>query len=282
VTPDSIGIMVVLVFGAGTDYALLLIARYREELHRHRDRYTAMAVALRRSFPAILASAGTVTVGMLCLLAAQMNDVRGLGPVAATGIVVTFAVMTTLLPALLVLLGRWVFWPFIPRYLAATGGEVVRPRRIWRTVATAIGRRPRRIWMVTTLALVALSFGVLGLRIGQPPDQTYTTEVGSVVGQRLIDEHYAGGTTSPEQIIAAAASADHVVAAAGAVDGVATARQTGVSADGRWVRVDAVLRPSVRRRCCFRRSGTQPSSRPCRSTGTCSWSPSASTTRSSS
>jgi RND superfamily putative drug exporter len=114
VTDSSSGIMLVLVFGAGTDYALLIIARYREELRRHADRYAAMAVAWRRSFPAILASAATITVGLLCLLAGQMNSVRGLGPVAATGIVVTLAVVTTFMPALLVILGRWMFWPFIP------------------------------------------------------------------------------------------------------------------------------------------------------------------------
>jgi putative drug exporter of the RND superfamily len=241
ITGDASGMMVVLVFGAGTDYALLLIARYREELHRHADRYTAMAVALRRSFPAILASAGTVTVGMLCLLAAHMNDVRGLGPVAATGIVIAFAVMTTLLPALLVLLGRWVFWPFVPRYVPGTGASMAQQHGIWRRVADTVGRRPRVIWIAATLALVALSSGVFGLRAGQAADQAYTTEVGSVVGQRLIDEHYASGTSNPARLIAAADHADEVVAAAAAVEGVAQTRQSGVSADGRWARIEAVL-----------------------------------------
>ena len=241
VTDASSGIMVVLVFGAGTDYALLLIARYREELRRHADRYAAMAVAWRRSSPAILASAATATVGMLCLLAGQMNGIRGLGPVAAAGIAVAFAVMTTLLPVLLVLLGRWMFWPFIPRYSPAAGADVERQHGIWRRLAGTIGRRPRAIWTVTTLVLVALAFGGFGLRFGQPADGVYTTEVGSVVGQRLIGQHYPGGTSYPAQIIAAAGSAAGVVAAAAAVDGVATARQVDASADGRWVRVDAVL-----------------------------------------
>jgi RND superfamily putative drug exporter len=241
VTGDSTGMMVVLVFGAGTDYALLLIARYREELRRHANRFTAMAVALRRSFPATLASAGTVTVGMLCLLAAQMNDVRGLGPVEAVGIVVAFAVMTTFLPALLALLGRWVFWPFVPRYVPNAVDDVPQRHGIWHRAAELIDRRPRRLWVASTLALVALAFGVFGLRLGQPADQSYTKDVGSVVGQRLIDEHYAGGASSPAQIIAAAATADQIVTAAVAVDGVAGAKQTGVSPDGRWARVEAVL-----------------------------------------
>ncbi len=255
VTDADSGIMLVLVFGAGTDYALLLIARYREELRRHADRYAAMAVAWRRSFPAILASAGTVTIGLLCLLAGRMNGVRGLGPVGAAGIVVTLAVTTTLLPALLVILGRWMFWPFVPRYSPATAAGVApqltsadwAPLRqatrhgIWRRLAEAIGRRPRAIWTVTTLVLAALALGVFGLRFGQPADGVYTTEVGSVAGQRLIGEHYPSGTSYPARVSTAAGSADGVVAAAAAVDGVATATRVDASADGRWVRVEAVL-----------------------------------------
>ena len=103
-----------LVFGAGTDYALLLVARYREELRRHDDRHEAMAVALHRAGPAIIASGATVVIGMLCLLFAETNSTQGLGPVAAIGIVVALAVMLTLLPALLVTVGRWVFWPVRP------------------------------------------------------------------------------------------------------------------------------------------------------------------------
>jgi RND superfamily putative drug exporter len=241
VTSASIGIMVVMVFGAGTDYALLLIARYREELHRDADRHTAMAIAWRRSFPAVLASAAAVIIGLLCLLAAQNNDVRGFGPVAAAGITVALAVMTTLLPAALVLLGRWVFWPFIPRYASAAGSDVSAQHGTWRWLAATIGRRPRAIWVVTTLALVGLAFGVFGLRFGQPADEMYTKDVGSVVGQRLVEEHYPSGTSSPAQIIASARSADEVAIAAGAVDGVASARQAGISADGRWVRIEAVF-----------------------------------------
>ncbi|MEJ7832658.1 MAG: MMPL family transporter, partial [Nocardioides sp.] len=111
VNGQSQGILTVLVIGAGTDYALLLVARYREELRRHDDRHKAMASALHRAFPAIVASAGTVVVGMLCLLFADMNSTAGLGPVNAIGVAVTFVAMVTLLPALLVIFGRWIFWP---------------------------------------------------------------------------------------------------------------------------------------------------------------------------
>ncbi|MET7420144.1 MMPL family transporter [Dactylosporangium sp. NPDC005555] len=237
VTPDNTTIMTVLVFGAGTDYALLLIARYREELHRHEDRTTAMTVAVRRSFPAILASAATVTIGVLCLLAAQMNDMRSFGPIAATGIIVSLAVMTTLLPAMLVLLGRWVFWPFVPRF-----GAVVPVRRGgWQRVAGFVGRRPRALWMATAVVLVLLGLGVSGLRLGQSSSQMYTGEVGSVLGQQLIERHYPGGTSAPAMLVAAASTVDDVVAAAKRVSGVADATATARSADGRWVRIAATL-----------------------------------------
>ncbi len=114
VNGQSAGILTVLVFGAGTDYALLLVARYREELRRHEDRHEAMALALHRAGPAVIASGATVVLSMLVLLAAEMNSTRGLGPVAAIGVAVALLAMMTLFPALLVIFGRWVFWPVIP------------------------------------------------------------------------------------------------------------------------------------------------------------------------
>ncbi len=126
VNGQSQAILSILVIGAGTDYALLLVARYREELGRHEDRHEAMAFALHRAAPAILASAGTVALGMLCLLFAEMSSTAGLGPVAAIGVGVTFLVMVTLLPALLVIFGRWIFWPKRPAY-SATTADVDRP-----------------------------------------------------------------------------------------------------------------------------------------------------------
>ena len=120
VNAQSAGILLVLVFGAGTDYALLLTARYREELRRHEDRHEAMAVALRRAGPAIIASAGTVIVSLLTLTIAELNSTKSLGPVLAIGVVVALLAMMTLLPALLVIFGRWLFWPVKPAY--GTGG----------------------------------------------------------------------------------------------------------------------------------------------------------------
>ena len=136
VNGQSQAIVSILVIGAGTDYALLLVARYREELRRHEDRHEAMAFALHRATPAIIASAGTVIVGMLCLTLAEMNSTAGLGPVAAIGVGVTLLAMITLLPALLVIFGRWMFWPFSPTFGSARahlerplgqGGQLDRP-----------------------------------------------------------------------------------------------------------------------------------------------------------
>jgi len=130
VNGQSGGILVVLVLGASTDYALLLVARYREELRRHQDRHQAMAVALHRAGPAIIASGLTVIIGMLCLMVAESNDISGLGPVAAIGVGVGLIAMITLLPALLVVCGRWVFWPIKPRY----GSPEPTSRGLWARV----------------------------------------------------------------------------------------------------------------------------------------------------
>src|SRR3954451_9437672 len=149
VNGQSQAIVSILVIGAGTDYALLLTARYREELRRHDDRHEAMAFALHRAAPAILASAATVVAGMLCLLFADMNSTAGLGPVTAIGVSVTYLVMITLLPALLVIFGRWMFWPKKPTF----GSDEPTSHGIWARVGAFIKPRPRQVWIMTALAL---------------------------------------------------------------------------------------------------------------------------------
>ena len=153
------GILLVLVFGAGTDYALLLTARYREELHRHEDKHEAMRIAVRQAGPGILASAGTVVAALLCLSFASVNSTAGLGPVGAMGVAVAATAMLTVLPALLLIGGRRAFWPFVPRLDHSDGtgkNEIAWRRGFWGRLGAWIERRHRAVWIVTTLALLAL------------------------------------------------------------------------------------------------------------------------------
>ena len=182
VNAQSAGILLVLVFGAGTDYALLLTARYREELRRHEDRHEAMAVALRRAGPAIVASAGTVIISLLALTIAELNSTKSLGPVLAIGIAVALLAMMTLLPALLVIFGRWLFWPVKPAY----GTEEPTTRGFWARVGRRIAVRPRVVWVVTALILGAMATGLFGLKAsGLTTAEGFRHTPDSVVGRRL-------------------------------------------------------------------------------------------------
>ncbi|MFJ1708217.1 MMPL family transporter [Kitasatospora sp. NPDC088346] len=217
VNAQSAGILIVLVLGAGTDYALLLTARYREELRRHEDRHEAMAFALHRAGPAILASSATVVASMLCLLIAEMNSTRGLGPVCAIGVLVALAAMLTLLPALLVICGRWVFWPVKPGYGTA---EPTRTGR-WAHVGAWIARKPRKVWIGTGLALAVCCIGLVSLNAnGLSTAGTFTGTPDSVVGQEVLVEHFPGGTGAPLTVISEAAPAEAVRAAAATTPGI--------------------------------------------------------------
>lgn len=218
VNAQSTGILTVLVFGAGTDYALLLVARYREELREHRDRHEAMAFALHRAGPAIVASAATVVVGMLCLLAADMNSTSGLGPVAAIGIAVGLAAMVTLLPALLVIVGRWVFWPVRPTF----GSEDHTATGVWAHVGGRIARRPRLTWAVTSLVLGVLALGTTTLNAnGLTNAEAFTDTPDSVVGERVIARHYPAGSGQPVDVVANASAAGEVRRAMAGTEGIA-------------------------------------------------------------
>ncbi|TQS43245.1 MMPL family transporter [Cryptosporangium phraense] len=235
VNGQSGGILTVLVFGAGTDYALLLISRYREELRRHADRYQAMALALRRTAPAVLASAGTVVVGLLCLLAADQNSTRSLGAVGAVGVAGAALVILTLLPALLVGFGRWVFWPLVPR----VGSE---PKNSgWGTVAAAVGRRPRLLWTSAVVFLLAMMVGLTTLTLGASDAQQYRTPPDSVRGQELVAKHFPAGSTEPTQVVAASGASDRVVAAARSTPGVSSVQAPVRSRDGGLVLVPVTL-----------------------------------------
>jgi len=222
VNAQSAGILTVLVFGAGTDYALLLVARYREELRRHQDRHEAMAVALHRAGPAIWASAATVMVGMLCLVFADMNSTSGLGPVAAIGVGVGLLAMVTLLPALLVICGRWVFWPVRPSYGSADHVET----SLWARVGAVIARRPRLTWVAASLVLGVLAMGTFGLKAdGLTNAAAFTSTPDSVIGEQVLARHFPAGTGQPVQVVAKAEKAAEVRAALAAVPGIGSVEQ---------------------------------------------------------
>ncbi|MFD6529436.1 MMPL family transporter [Streptomyces sp. NPDC060184] len=242
------GILSILVIGASTDYALLLTARFREELTRGGSRAAAALAALRRSAGAITASAATVALGLLALLLSDLTNNRALGPVGAIGIVCAVLSTLTFLPAVLVLTGRAAYWPAKPRPAdAATGGH-----GIWRRVAAFVDRAPRKVWAGTLLVLVACALFAPTLKSqGVPLDETFVNDAPSVSAQATLSEHFPGGSGNPAVIIARADRTDQVVAAARSTDGIAAV--TPVTASGRpgdgapvvvdgRVRIDATLK----------------------------------------
>jgi RND superfamily putative drug exporter len=199
VNGQSQAILGILVIGAGTDYALLLVARYREELRRHEDRHEAMAFALHRAAPAILASASTVVIGMLCLSFADLNSTAGLGPVLAVGVGITFLVMVTLLPALLVICGRWIFWPKRPTF----GSPEPTGTGFWAKVGRRIAPRPRLVWSITAGLLLVACLGLFKLDAsGLSTEETYTKEFDSIKGQALLVDHGLQDTSNTVQVVA--------------------------------------------------------------------------------
>ncbi|WAX76355.1 MMPL family transporter [Streptomyces sp. KMM 9044] len=232
-------ILMILCVGVGTDYALLLIARYREELHRHEDRHEAMRIAVRHSLPALAASAATVGVATLCLVFGSMNSTRGLGPVVAIGVAVVFLAMTSLLPALLVILGRWTFWPFVPRYAPGYDAGVEKEHGAWARVAQAVGRRPRLIWAASLGVLAVLAIGTTTVETGQTQAEQFTKTVDSVEGQRLLAEHFPAGSSAPADIYVPAGGADAALRTVQAVTGVESAATQRTA--GGWTHLTAVF-----------------------------------------
>jgi RND superfamily putative drug exporter len=217
VNGQSAGILTVLVFGAGTDYALLLVARYREELRRHEDRHEAMALALHRAGPAVLASGATVVLSMLVLLTAEMNSTSGLGPVAAIGVAVALLAMMSLFPALLVIFGRWIFWPVVPHL----GSPEPTERGVWARTGRRIARRPRMTWAVTALALAVCSLGLIQLRAeGIGNADAFTGKPDSITGQEVSARYFPAGSGDPLVIVSNQAQAVQVGRAVAGTQGV--------------------------------------------------------------
>ncbi|GIJ56010.1 MMPL family transporter [Virgisporangium aurantiacum] len=229
------GIVSVLVFGAGTDYALLLISRYREELHRTPDRRKAMVDALRGIGPAVVASAGTVILALLTLLFAVLTSNRTLGISAAIGVAVALLFGLVVLPAALVCMPRGIFWPLVPK---AGDGERA---GLWAAVGRGVARRPVAVLALAIVALGALSAGLVRTDIGLAQTEQFRTEVESVDGQEALGRHFPAGASQPVTVIADAAAADSVAAAAKRVDGVAAAGRVERSTDGRLAKIPVEL-----------------------------------------
>jgi putative drug exporter of the RND superfamily len=214
----SAAILTVLVLGAASDYALLLIHRYREELRHHDTVEEAMAAALRRTLPTLLASAGTVICAMICLLAAQSASLHGLGPVGAVGIAVALLAQITFLPALLLVCGRRVFWPQIPRQ-----GQVSREQsRVWSGVGARVARHPAQVAVVAVLLLGAACAGLAALYSDNNPVAQVKGDPGSVAGAQLLAEHFPSVDTAPLVLLAPPGQAAAAAAAARSTPGIGT------------------------------------------------------------
>ncbi|MGW2641730.1 MMPL family transporter [Streptomyces sp. NPDC001348] len=215
------GILSILVIGAATDYALLVTARCREELAAGRDSRAAARTALRRSAPAVLASAGTVALGLITLLLSDLTNNRALGPVGAVGIAAAVLSALTFLPAVLALLGRAAYWPAHPeRHAGATG--------LWRRVAALVDRAPRRVWALALAGLLVCSAGALTLDSrGVPLDETFVRDVPSVAAQQTLARHFPAGAGTPVVVLADAAAADGVARTVRATSGIAAVTATG-------------------------------------------------------
>lgn len=238
------GILSILVIGAATDYALLLAARYREELGaRDGDRFPAMRAALRQSFGPIVASAATVALGLLALLLSDLTNNRALGPVGAIGIACAVLAAVTFLPAVLVLLGRAAYWPARPK---ATTQDDAHP--VWRKVAALVDRAPRKVWAGSLAALFACAaFSFTLDSKGVPLDEIFVKDAPSVAAQARLSEHFPAGAGNPAVVITDAGAADKVRGAVEDVDGVDSAALFAIPgsarplvADGR-VRIDVTL-----------------------------------------
>ncbi|MFF0787797.1 MMPL family transporter [Streptomyces spiralis] len=234
VSGQSTGIMTVLVFGAGTDYALLLVSRYREELRRHERPYDAMRAALRGCGPAVLASSGTVAAGLLCLLAADLNSSRGMGPLGTVGVLCALAAMLTLLPALLVLLGRRVFWPLVPAY-----GSTPRARRsLFAAMGSSAGRHPLTVLASGAVLLGALALGALNLPGTIKQQDAFVDKPESVAALETLAKAYPERSAQPIDVITPAHRADATLATVRAAHGVANA-QPGRTGGG-WTEISVI------------------------------------------
>ncbi|QIX25190.1 MMPL family transporter [Nocardioides sp. JQ2195] len=232
---STVGILSVLVFGAGTNYALLLISRYRDELKVHDDRSEAMSLALRRTAEAVLTSAGTVVAGLLTLLLSLTPTTRGLGLACAVGIVVAAAYVLVVLPALLMLFGRWIFWPLVPH----RGDEVlVETHSWWRRVGDTVAARPGTFIVGTLLLLAVLAAGLFRIDTGLKQSDQFLDKPEAISASERLAESFPAGTSDPTQVLTRA-DADQVLRTVEETTGVSSARVS-ISAAG-ISQIDVVL-----------------------------------------
>ncbi|WP_330345949.1 MMPL family transporter [Streptomyces longwoodensis] len=236
VTGQSSAVMTILVFGAGTDYALLLVSRYREELRRIERPYEAMVAALRGCGPAVLASSGTVAAGLLCLLAADLNSSRGMGPLGTVGVLCALIAMLTLLPAVLVLLGRRVFWPLVPAY----GSEPAQRRSLFAAMGDSAGRRPLTVLATGAVLLGALALGTLNLPGPVKQEDSFVTEPEAVTAMGILARAYPERGTQPIDVITPADRVDGTLATIRDTRGVESAEK-GRTGHG-WAEISVIAK----------------------------------------
>ncbi len=221
VSGQSQGILFILTVGAATDYSLLIVARFREELRDHESKYDAMRRAWKAALEPVLASGATVILGLLCLLLSDLSSLKGLGPVGALGVAGAMFAALTLLPAALVLLGRAAFWPMMPAF----GSEHRDAKGIWGAVSRLVGRRARVVWVTTFVALAACAAFVPTLNEDPVPQtELFLTKVDSVKAQEIIDKHFQSDQSSPAVLVVPEQNLQEAMALA--------ANQKGVAADG--------------------------------------------------
>jgi len=212
------GILLILVFGVGTDYSLLLVSRFREELRNYESKYDAMRVTLKGVIEPITASAATVAAGLLCLSFSVLTSNKSTGPVCAAGVASVYVAVLTLLPALLLLIGRRGFWPRKPAF----GSDHPEEKGIWGKVAGTVGRRPRRSWILGTAFVLILCAFLPTLKAGGL-DKSFTKRTDSVIADEATARHFPAGRGSPLNILGGADKLEDIKQIALSIPGIAGA-----------------------------------------------------------
>lgn len=238
---STTGILSVLVFGAGTDYALLLISRYRDELRRHDDRFEAMALTVRRTREAVLASSLTVFVGLATLALSLFPTTRGLGLACALGVLVAAFFALVVLPGILVMFGRWIFWPRIPR----RGEALDESRSVWHRLGVAVERRPVTVAVVSIAMLAVTAGGLLVTKTGLADSDQFLDTPESISAAQRLGESFPAGSSSPMTLIAPSADADRVMSLARGTEGVAQVSRTNEGAGYTQLQVITSTKPGT-------------------------------------